>query len=66
MSTTAAPKLLLSVREAAAALGVSEKTLWTWTAPRGDLPVVRIGTSVRYSPAALEGWINKRLQMAAS
>jgi predicted DNA-binding transcriptional regulator AlpA len=53
-----APKLLLKPREAAAALGLSEKSLWSLTQPRGPIPVVRVGErSVRYSVAALEKWI---------
>lgn len=51
-----APKLLLSAREAAAALCVCPKTLWSLTV-RGDLPCLRIGRRVLYSPAALNEWI---------
>jgi len=50
-------KLLLTPREAAKALSVCEKTLWTWTAPRGPIPAVRFGKAVRYSTAALERFI---------
>jgi excisionase family DNA binding protein len=50
--------LLLTAREAAALLAVSEKTLWNHTAPRGNcIPAVRFGKSLRYSRAALESWI---------
>jgi excisionase family DNA binding protein len=49
--------LLLTSREAAAALAISEKKLWSITAPRGELPAVRIGRSVRYSLTALQAWI---------
>ena len=53
-----APKLLLTPREAAKALSVSERTLWSITAPRGNLPSVRVGTrSVRYSLDAIRAWI---------
>jgi predicted DNA-binding transcriptional regulator AlpA len=52
------PKLLLDAREAAAALTVSERFLWGITAPRGDLPCVRLGRSVRYHVSDLEAWIN--------
>lgn len=48
--------LLLSAREAAKALSVCEKTLWTLT-QRGDIPVVRIGRAVRYDPRDLRAWI---------
>ena len=50
-------KLLLSAREAAIALSVSEKTLWTNSCPRGTIPVVRFGRSVRYSVEALREFI---------
>ncbi len=52
------PKLLLTAREAAKALAISEKTLWSLTTPRGPIPCVRVGErSIRYSVAALEKWI---------
>lgn len=53
--------LLISPRLAAELLGVSEKTLWNNTAPRGSgIPAVRLGRSVRYSRVALEKWIESR------
>jgi len=42
-------KILLKAPEAAEALSISNRTLWDMTAPRGPIPVVRIGTSVRYA-----------------
>ena len=48
--------LLLNSRQAAKTLGISERTLATYT-KSGLLPVVRIGHSVRYSPEALRRWI---------
>lgn len=52
-------KPLLTVREAAAALSVCEKTLWNLTAPRGPLPAVRLGRSVRYDAADLQAFIKR-------
>jgi excisionase family DNA binding protein len=52
------PVLLLNGRQAAKALGISERTLATYT-KSGLLPVVRIGRSVRYSPDDLRQWIKK-------
>lgn len=49
-------KLLLSPREAAAALSISERTLATLTA-QGQVPSVKIGHARRYSPTALAAWI---------
>jgi predicted DNA-binding transcriptional regulator AlpA len=51
------PVLLLTARDAAKALAVSEKTLWSLTVPRGTIPAIRVGErSLRYSVAALEEW----------
>lgn len=52
--------LLLTAREAAAALRISTKTLWSLTEPRGTIPAMRIGKgerSVRYSVEALRRWV---------
>jgi len=57
---TTAPRLLLSTREAAAALSICQKTLWSMTRPRGDLPCVRIGARVLYDPRDLEVWIDRK------
>lgn len=48
------PRLMIPSRLAAEALGISERTLWDLTAPRGPIPCVRIGKAVRYRVAALE------------
>jgi len=53
-------QLLLSQREAARTLGICEKTLWSVTAPRGSIPVVRIGRGIRYSPDDLRAWIEQK------
>jgi excisionase family DNA binding protein len=57
------PILLLNSRQAAKALGISERTLATYT-KSGLLPVVRIGRSVRYSPDDLREWIRKSAVVA--
>jgi len=44
--------ILWTPRQAAAALQVSERTLYTWTRD-GLLPAVRIGRTVRYMPEAI-------------
>jgi len=58
-------KLLLTPREAAKTLSVCEKTLWTWTEPRGPIPAVRFGKAVRYSHAALARFIAEQEQQTA-
>lgn len=57
-------QLLLSSREAAAALSVSERTLFSLTAPRGPIPVTRLPgvRSIRYSVDALREWIASQQQ----
>lgn len=54
---------LYKAREAAKRLAVSERTLWSQTEPRGTIPAVRIGKSVRYSEAALDEWIAHQLSL---
>jgi len=52
-------KLLLSVREAARALSICEKTLWSHTCPRGEIPAVKIGTRTLYDPRDLQSFIDR-------
>ncbi|MDB5294893.1 MAG: Transcriptional regulator [Phycisphaerales bacterium] len=49
---------LLPPPDAARALSVSERTLFTLT-QRGDLPAVRIGRAVRYDPADLRRYVER-------
>ncbi len=58
MQTTNNDTKLFTAREAAKQLAISEKTLWSITSPRGPLTCVRIGRSVRYSPADLRSYID--------
>ena len=51
-----APRLLWTRREAAAALSISERTLWTLTDEK-QIPCVRIRRSVRYDPTAIRSWV---------
>lgn len=53
-------RLLLTPPEAAMALAISERSLWTLTHPRGPIPAVRIGRTVRYDPADLRIWIEQQ------
>lgn len=50
--------LLLNARDAAAAMSISERLLWTKT-NCGEIPCVRIGRRVLYDPRDLQGWIEK-------
>ena len=54
----ATPTLLVTAREAARRLAISERKLWSLTHD-GDIPVVRDGRSVRYDVRDLIGWIDR-------
>lgn len=58
MTAALTPAPLLSAKEAAKALNVSDRTLWAISAPRGPLPVVRIQSRVLYDPADLQRFID--------
>lgn len=45
--------------EAARMLSICERSLWALTAPRGPIPCVRLGRSVRYSVAALQHYLEE-------
>jgi excisionase family DNA binding protein len=47
---------LLSPQEAAALLGVRVTTLYTWSYRR-QIPSQKVGRLLRFSPAALQGWL---------
>lgn len=53
---SAMPCLALRPREAAQALGVSQRTLWSWT-NEGTIPHVRRGGLVLYPVDVLRQWL---------
>jgi len=53
-------KILLSKGEAAQALSISEKKLWSLTQPRGPIQAVRLGNRVLYSPETLRSFYSER------
>lgn len=57
-SSSSVQRLLLTPKEAAAALSISARSLWTLT-DTGVLKAVRIGRSVRYAVADLEAYIDR-------
>jgi excisionase family DNA binding protein len=57
------PPRLLTARDAAKALAVCQKTLWSLT-EAGEIPAVRIGRGVRYDPHDLFRWIDARKSVA--
>jgi hypothetical protein len=63
---TAARRLALRPAEAAKALGISARTLWGLTAPRGPIPCLRIGhgkrQTVLYPVAELQAWLSRQAE----
>jgi excisionase family DNA binding protein len=51
--------LLMKPTDAAKALTISARKLWSLTAGN-EIPHVRIGKSVRYDPADLRAWIENQ------
>jgi excisionase family DNA binding protein len=64
MKTGTDNRLLLTAREAAAALSISARKLWSLTAS-GEVPHVRIGRAVRYPADALTEWVAQRTAATA-
>jgi hypothetical protein len=64
MATQSVESLALRPREAAKALGISPRTLWGLTAPRGPIPCLRIGhgkrQAVLYPVADLQTWLSRQ------
>lgn len=58
-ASVAQARLLYRPDEAAELLGVSPRTLWSISQPRGELPVVRIGSVTRYAHADLVSYIDR-------
>lgn len=58
--------LALRTSDAAKALGISERTLWGLTAPRGPIPCLRIGhgkrQTVLYPVAELQTWLSRHAE----
>lgn len=57
----AQPRLALSPKEAAVALGVSERLLWSLTAA-GEVPHTRLGRRVIYPHDLLKRWLADRAE----
>ncbi len=52
--------ILLTPREAAKVLSISERTLYSLTVPRGDIPVIKSGQLVRYVVDDLKVWAKRK------
>lgn len=68
MATQSVESLALRSREAAKGLGISARTRWGLTAPRGPIPCVRIGhgkrQTVLYPVAELQAWLTQQADAA--
>jgi excisionase family DNA binding protein len=53
------PALALRPREAAKALGIGERLLWSMT-NRGEIPHIKLGRATLYPVAELERWLSER------
>ena len=66
MGAKSVESLALRPREAAKALGISPRTLWGLTAPRGPIPCLRIGQGKRqtvlYPVAELQAWLSRQAE----
>lgn len=63
MSESQPSKLLLTSREAAAVLSISERTLWTWR-ERGLIPFLRFGSAIRFAVVDLQAFITQQSSKA--
>lgn len=59
------PRLALRAREAAEALGISERLLWEWTRAEG-VPHVRIGNVLLYPIGEVRQWLRCRVMERAA
>lgn len=55
--TPPAEVLAYRLNDAAKVVGVSGRKLWDLLAPRGPIPVVRVGRSVLIPAAGLRAWL---------
>ncbi len=53
------PCLAMRPREAAKALGISERLLWEWT-DRGVVPHIRLGKAILYPVDSLREWLQRQ------
>jgi hypothetical protein len=58
-ATPLVPPLVVDAVEVARLIAISPRSLWAATAPRGDLPCIRIGRMVRYRPQDLQDWLER-------
>ena len=52
--------MLMNVQEVAEALGISERSVWRWSATGVLPPGIKLGRSVRWSEETIRRWIARR------
>ena len=57
---------LWNIRTVADETCLCQKSVWNATAPRGDLPCVKLGSRTLYRPEDVEAWIASRVVRPAS
>lgn len=62
LPAAAVGKLLLTPKEAAAALAISERKLWQLMKD-GTIPCIRIGRATRYAVGDLQEFVEKRKEV---
>lgn len=65
MATGGPGQLLMTPRDAAKALAISERTLWTLTR-EGRIPSLKLGRLVRYNVEALHAWLRSEAKPSES
>lgn len=66
MNTRNPAPLLLSPREAARLLSVSERKLWSLTHVERAIPFIKCGRLTRYAVADLQAWIARQRRQGGS
>ncbi len=59
-------RLAVRPKEAAKLLGISQRTLWSLSSPRGPIPCARIGRVTLYPVDRLRRWLLERAQPPAN
>lgn len=55
---------LLTAIEAADIIGVTTRTLWSYTSPRGPIPAMKFGNRLRYTRKSIEAYIEQQLKVS--
>lgn len=61
-----APRHLRTEQQEAERLNVSVRTLQAWRYKGGGPPFFRLGTAIRYDPAAVDSWLEDQIRSSTS